>query len=411
MPEFRRPSGYLVMGGLKVLSSGVDTLHFSVRGELQEGLLVFLDALKKEAQSSKELQVVTWGEQSLSVALRPHGWRSYPFWASSPNIEVAIGAPSPFPPVFIQTHSAYLHSRGADQAVAEISRWLAANVMRDEPQLAASRVDLYSDLQGWSPLIEDFDRFHCGGVRRRAYSMPAQDQAHLRGRRLSGFVFGGGDLLARCYDKTLELRVRGSEWPKAIWKDWDRDQPVWRVEFQFRRRSLVSLGCPTPAEALAARQQLWRYATQWLSLRVPTPDSNRARWPEASEWAVIREAEIGSPTSPLVRDVVRSADELRIIRGLVGYASSLAAMGSAHGVGAAVRRTVPGFSDYLDRPGETFTDIVHRKKRRRVDVVGSRRLGTTDRGSDGCVRSRSFTPGLLGAGAPLHPGGDQSIRP
>ena len=399
------------MGGLRILSSGVDTLHFSVRGELQEGLLVFLDALKKEAQSSKELQVVTWGEQSLSVALRPHGWRSYPFWASSPNIEVAIGAPSPFPPVFIQTHSAYLHSRGADQAVAEISRWLAANVMRDEPQLAASRVDLYSDLQGWSPLIEDFDRFHCRGVRRRAYSMPAQDQAHLRGRRLSGFVFGGGDLLARCYDKTLELRVRGSEWPKAIWKDWDRDQPVWRVEFQFRRRSLVSLGCPTPAEALAARQQLWRYATQWLSLRVPTPDSNRARWPEASEWAVIREAEIGSPTSPLVRDVVRSADELRIIRGLVGYASSLAAMGSAHGVGAAVRRTVPGFSDYLDRPGETFTDIVHRKKRRRVDVVGSRRLGTTDRGSDGCVRSRSFTPGLLGAGAPLHPGGDQSIRP
>jgi hypothetical protein len=90
MPEFRRPSGYLVMGGLKVLSSGVDTLHFSVRGELQEGLLVFLEALKLAAQSSKELQVVTWGEQSLSVALRPHGWRSYPFWASSPNIEVAI---------------------------------------------------------------------------------------------------------------------------------------------------------------------------------------------------------------------------------------------------------------------------------------------------------------------------------
>jgi hypothetical protein len=47
------------MGGLRILSSGVDTLHFSVCGELQEGLLVFLDVLKKEAQSSKELQVVT----------------------------------------------------------------------------------------------------------------------------------------------------------------------------------------------------------------------------------------------------------------------------------------------------------------------------------------------------------------
>jgi hypothetical protein len=357
------------MGGLKVLSSGVDTLHFSVRGELQEGLLVFLDALKKEAQSSKELQVVTWGEQSLSVALRPHGWRSYPFWASSPNIEVAIGAPSPFPPVFIQTHSAYLHSRGVDQAVAEISDWLAANVMRDEPQLGISRLDLYCDLQGWSPVIEDFDRFHCRGVRRRAYSMPAQDQAHLRGRRPSGFVFGGGDLMARCYDKTLELRVRGAEWPKAIWRDWDQEQPVWRVEFQFRRRALVSLGCSTPAEALAARQELWRYATQWLSLRVRSSDSNRARWPEAPEWTVIRGAEIGSPTSTLVRALVRSADELRIIRGLVGYASSLAAMGAAQGLGAALGRTVPGVSDYLERRGETFTDIVHRKRRQRFEVV------------------------------------------
>ena len=139
------------MDGLRILSSGVDTLHFSVRGELQDGLLVFLETLKREAQSSKELQVVTWGEQSLSVALRPHGWRSYPFWDSSPHIELAIGAPSPFPPVFIQTHSAYLHSGGADQAVAEISEWLAASVMRDGPVLGVSRLDLYCDTQGWSP--------------------------------------------------------------------------------------------------------------------------------------------------------------------------------------------------------------------------------------------------------------------
>ncbi|MDA8393891.1 MAG: hypothetical protein M0T72_01400 [Candidatus Dormibacteraeota bacterium] len=357
------------MGELKILSAGVDTLHCSVRGELQDGLLVFLEALKEESQRTNELQVVTWGEQSLSVALRPHGWRSYPFWASSPNIEVAIGAPAPFPPVFIQAHSAYLHSRGADQAAAQISEWLDANVMRDEPVLGISRLDLYCDTQGWSPVVEDFDKFHCRAVRRRTYSVPAYDQAHLRGRRASGFVFGGGDLMARCYDKTMERSVRGSEWPKALWVDWAQDQPVWRVEFQFRRRSLVSLGCSTPAEALAARQELWRYATQWLSLRTPTTDSNRSRWPEAPEWTVIRQAQVGSPTSPLVRDLVRSADELRIIRGLVGYASSLAALGAAPGLGAALARTVPGIPAYLDRKGEDFADIVARKRRQRVEVV------------------------------------------
>ena len=83
------------MAELRILSAGVDTLHCSVRGELQDGLLVFLEALKQEAQHSKESQVVTWGEHPLSIALRPHGWRSYPFWASSPHIEVAIGASSP----------------------------------------------------------------------------------------------------------------------------------------------------------------------------------------------------------------------------------------------------------------------------------------------------------------------------
>ena len=61
MPHFRRSLGSIVMGELKGLSAGVDTLHCSVRGELQDGLLVFLEALKEESQRTNELQVVTWG--------------------------------------------------------------------------------------------------------------------------------------------------------------------------------------------------------------------------------------------------------------------------------------------------------------------------------------------------------------
>ncbi|HVA05247.1 MAG TPA: hypothetical protein VNG12_00735, partial [Acidimicrobiales bacterium] len=167
----------------------------------------------------------------------------------------------------------------------------------------------------------------------------------------------------------------GVEWPKACWVDCDPDQPVWRVEFQFRRRSLVSLGCSTPVEALASRQELWHYATQWLSLRTPTADSNRARWPEAAEWGVVRQAVIGTPTTTLVRELVRSADELRIIRGLVGYASSLAALGAAPGLGAALARTVPGVPSYLDRKGEDFANIVARKRRQRIEVAGGWEVG------------------------------------
>jgi hypothetical protein len=105
---------------------------------------------------------------------------------------------------------------------------------------------------------------------------------------------------------------------------------------------------------------------------------------------VVREAEIGSPTSPLVRDLVRSADELRIIRGLVGYASSLASMGAAHGLGAALGRTVPGVSEYLERRGETFTDIVDRKRRQRVQVADDPAPAAAS-GLVGCPAARAGT--------------------
>ena len=67
--------------------------------------------------------------------------------------------------------------------------------------------------------------------------------------------------------------------------------------------------------------------------------------------------------------MVRSADELRMIRGLVGYARSLDALGAAPGVGAALAPTVPGIPAYLDRKGEDFGDIVARKRRQRVEVA------------------------------------------
>ncbi|MHB1576358.1 MAG: hypothetical protein ACYCX9_07585 [Candidatus Dormibacteria bacterium] len=71
-----------------------------------------------------------------------------------------------------------------------------------------------------------------------------------------------------------------------------------------------------------------------------------------------------------MRNLVRSADELRMIRGLVGYASSLAALGAAPGLGAALARTVPGVPSYLERKGEDFATIVARKQRQRVEVAG-----------------------------------------
>lgn len=42
--------------------------------------MVFLGALKGEAQLSRVAQAVTWGERPLPVALRPHDWGGSTTW-------------------------------------------------------------------------------------------------------------------------------------------------------------------------------------------------------------------------------------------------------------------------------------------------------------------------------------------
>jgi hypothetical protein len=230
--------------------------------------------------------------------------------------------------------------------------------------LTASRVDLYVDSQGWQPQREDFPRFVCRAQRKTEFE--TDRQMHSRGRRLSGFVFGRGAIVARIYDKTLELAVRGETWPQVIWEGVDPAQPVWRVELQFRRSALKAFRLRTVADVLAARRELWDYGMRWISLRDPNGDSNRSRWPEAPVWTVLRQVTLGSPWSELVRERKEAASRLRLLRGFVGYATSLAACDQVDDVEEALREVVPEVRAYLARKGTTFDDVVAVKREQRL---------------------------------------------
>jgi hypothetical protein len=352
-------------GRLRVLSAGVDSLYLSVRGELWDGLLPALADIR--ALGDEDGAVVQLHDDDYAFLMRPHGWRGYPFWLSSPNVELMIGAAKPFPALYTMLHSAFIHSIGVETAVAEVERVLRADIIDGPVTLLPSRIDLYADVQGWTPRQSDFANFLCRGVSRRMF-VEGPAQMHGQGRRLTGFVFGKGDVLARIYDKTVELRVRGQTWPALLWRDADPDRPVWRVEFQFRRRGLTSFGLGSGTDALERRQELWRYGTRWLSLRQPSPNAQRSRWPEREVWRALREVVIGSPCSPLVRERVRQADELRLVRGFTGYASSLAALHGDDDLTRALRRTTPLVLAHLSSRGVRFADLVARKRQRHLDV-------------------------------------------
>jgi hypothetical protein len=358
-----------VMTAVSVLNGGVDSLYFSASGHVIDGLTLCLQRMVEMAGS--EPVPFSFEDAEADMHLRLHGWRGYPFWMSSPRFELYIGASKPFPAVYVQLHSAFIHAVGLEAAVQEAERLLLRHVLPKGFVPVASRVDVYADEQGWEPVHADFHRFVCRGVRRRMYEVPRE--LHGRGRRLSGFTFGAGEILARVYDKTLETSLRGVTWPALLWEGHDPERSVWRVEFQYRRKALSSFGLRSLGDVLRGRQGLWDYGMKWLSLRQPGKHADRDRWQEAEAWTVLRSAQLGSPRSELVREHIRVADELRLVRGLVGYATSLEAMGSARDLDGALAREAPMTRRYLASRGVRFQDIVEDKRRRRLALPSGAR--------------------------------------
>jgi len=183
------------------------------------------------------------------------------------------------------------------------------------------------------------------------------------------------------------MRAKGQSWPELLWQKHDPERPVWRIEFQFRRAALRSMRdanrrpIQTPGEVLACRQALWNHGTRWLSLRDAAPDdTNVTRWAEAGEWTSIRTAEMGSPQSSLIRERIRHDDEQRLLQGLLGYASSLTAIGAAHDLDKAITQHVPEAGWYLAKHRKGWSTMVTEKRQRKLALPKTARLSATPRG-------------------------------
>jgi hypothetical protein len=101
-------------------------------------------------------------------------------------------------------------------------------------------------------------------------------------------------------------------------------------------------------------------------LGAPT-DSNRWRSHITRDWWHIQRAEIGSPCSPLVRVRMQAACEQRLVEGLGGYATALAAAAGVEGdPERALQLLAPKLSEYMRRKGTTFEDVVARKRELRL---------------------------------------------
>ena len=129
---------------------------------------------------------------------------------------------------------------------------------------------------------------------------------------ITGYVVSPGNtIMARLYDKTVELRHPGrehkAELEHTIWKahGWDGETQVTRVEFQLRGEVLDEVELRDPTQLKAKLDAVWQYCTRWLRCIDLTTSSRRKRCALLPAWVLVQETRFFHPDVPVTRKRVR----------------------------------------------------------------------------------------------------------
>lgn len=353
---------------LRLLSSGVDSLYLSARGGARAALLGELEAARVQAGHEREPVPFDLGVSGWRMLLKPGGWGGYAYWLTSPSAELWLGRgkEESGPAVRMQVHSAFLHAAGARGALAAVRALLTQDVCAGPPMLSVSRMDVYADAQGWRLSPSDLSRFVTRANHRRS---------NMVGQRFTGFEFGRrrARVKARLYDKQAEMDEQGLTWMHEVWRGREEGEPVWRLEFELRRKFMRRLEAQEPEAVLDRVPALWRYCIEsWLSLRTPSAHAVTARWPVDPMWldayGLLGDVQAGRE---LVWQAVEAASELRALRGGLGYLIAWAAMWGIDDLDEAAAALAQRAKRFLAGKDRKFATEVARK-RAQLEVRGVR---------------------------------------
>ena len=214
----------------RILRTGIDSLYLSVPGFIYMDTDIKLKTLKTLAQGTAQ-------EQALAVypvlghrfEVWAKGSGRFPYVLADNAYYFKFSGPGSrtLPLAYIQIRSAWLMGKGIHNACHEIVQILK-KLGEVEGELQVSRADLHVDfVLDWNlgdPLLGQWV------TRARRISEHSMD------RVFSGFSIGlGGDISARLYDKTLEIRESGKDFLIPIWQmnGWSGEGTVYRLEFQI----------------------------------------------------------------------------------------------------------------------------------------------------------------------------------
>lgn len=345
-----------MQAGIRELASGVDALYLSGRGALSLELSRILEEAR-DAASVEHVSVMLGGAR-FDVAA--HGMGRYRFCLTHEYGQIGVSPSTRLPTFRIQPRTEFLHGAG----LLEACRWFIEVLEAEVGPIAVtvSRVDLYVDFQGWRPSGRDRQNFVCRARELVVYEEDGE---------LTGFTFGRrktGTINARIYDKTRDAVRKGADFWQAVWDEsFNPTDPVFRVEFEFARTALREYGLTTLDDVLPAIPALWVSATtEWLSLRSPTADETRSRWPIAPVWQGVQRATVATGAYGIERmyEGRRSGSVRTLLPTLNGLTAHFAALVGTDTIEETCRRLTWHLAANEVRTERTFADRVAEFRRR-----------------------------------------------
>jgi hypothetical protein len=323
-----------------ILQQGIDTLLFSVYGELREDVALCLEMAKEDAQASPSGAALAPLPpfDGVTPLVQEKGAPYYEWRAVSQDITVTIARPSkskrPKAQIRVSSECLWRMGGGGQVAARLAEHYLRPLFLEDGYRVQVSQVHMATDYQGYDLCLDDRR-----GIVKRPRSIgevPEHDGEltwwGVRSECQSVAAGRSNSIRINLYDKSREIEAKGKGWFVDLWersKGYVPEQKTWRLEYQFGREFLRPYKVESLDDFLGAASGLWGYGVKWFSFRDPNPnDSHASRWPVAPWWAALASWRWGDD-APLSKVKQVRPRFVRIAEGGYGYITSAMALTGA----------------------------------------------------------------------------------
>jgi len=320
---------------IQVLASGVDSLYLSMQVEWEHvDIFDYFTSLKNKAREyNADYQgILNSGHELFEwpFNIKPHGTNGYEWLLKENDYTLKIGNWTELrdrPSIMAEISSETLWHLGVEEAVSRIKGILTntgANIIEVKLSRVDPCVDILMPKDLWSIKLIEY------AVTRAIDIVP-----YYKHRKLTGIRIGMGIILARLYDKPLEIAQQSKKyWQYDKWGIRIDEIPegymIIRIEFQLRREFLKQVGLNTVEDLLSLHSRAWAQCTQiWLRFEdgIGKHVTRRRTLPF---WKIIQAGYEGAQDAcPLVREKAYVQNKRQTMAQINGHMSSLMAMESA----------------------------------------------------------------------------------